>query len=268
MNSKQLAESILNIITPFLVELLEPGSLTWFEGAQKSVDQRNMAEDYWKILLPIINSNTHFLQLIKKYAKNTKDDWVRNDVLVNLTQIIENNANIFQPADSSPQTITNSINISGNVSKSNIVVGNGNTVSNYSVSVGNVHTVVINQGGVNRSAQIKDVSIDFSLPNGRYPVFYWLDRSGLYSVLGDKTWWDPEWYSYDKLMDTLMEEINKWTNNGWEIIENDLDNLWIIDHGYSERYLTFLTRLAVPVGTVLKHWRRYKGAQFHVRRFL
>lgn len=268
MNQISLSKQIINLLSPFLRELLDPGSLSWFEEKHKDGSQRKLAEEYWKILFPVINSNLKLMGGIKNYLKNPEDQNLKNLIIEQLAIMLEENPYLQNTLD--PQQPVNSsfINIGGNVSKSNVVLGNNNSITNYSVSVGNVQNVIINQSGINRNAEIKDVWINLALPNGTYPTFYFLDRSGAYSMLGEKTWWEPLGYSYDKLMEVLIKEINKWTNTGWEIIENDLDNLWVFDHGYNESFFTYLTRLAIPAGTTLKHWRRYRGAQFHVRRFI
>ncbi len=268
MHSKKLAEIMLDTVTPFLVEFLDPGSLSWFDTSNKDNVKRKQADIYWQI---ITNSNLfqkELLSLLKNYSKFPNDTSVRLNLIEKLYEVVSSDPALQSDLNFDINNINNNIHIGGGVSKSNIVIGNNNSVSNYSVSVGAAQTVFINQGGVNRSAQIQDVGVSFELPTGKFPVYYWLDRSGVYSILGDKSWWDPSGYTYDLLMDTLMKEINRWTNDGWEVIENDLDNLWIYDQGYQERFVAYLTRLAVPAGTVLKHWRRYKGAQFHVRRFL
>lgn len=142
-------------------------------------------------------------------------------------------------------------------------------MGNNNIVAGSLQQVTINQSGQNRKAEIRDIWIDLVLPNGKYPTFYWLDGSGVYKIVGGKSWWEPKDYSYDQLMQILMQEINKWTQDGWEIIETDLDNVWKFDYGYDETHYSWLVRNALPsLGVALHRWRRYKGALFHVRHFL
>lgn len=268
MNSELLARYLIDTITPFLLEFLDPGSLSWFDTSNKNGSKRKQSEEYWKTILPAISKHPEIMALFKKYALNPQNQQLKDMTLEKFVWLLDTDIQLFRVLIQNASPINNSLNIGGDVTKSNVVMGNNNTVTNYSVSVGNAHNVIINQGSTNRNAKIQDVGINFLLPNGKYPTFYWLDRSGAYTILGEKSWWEPQEYTYDILMNTLMDEINKWTKGGWEIIENDLGKLWACDEGYHERYLTYLTRLAVPVGTVIKHYRRYKGAQFHVRQFI
>lgn len=268
MNPKLLAKHLIDTITPYLLEFLDPGSLSWFDTSNKDEVKRKQAEEYWKIILSSIATHPEIMALLKQYALNPQNQKIRDATFEKFVELLEVDIQLFRALTTDSFPYNNSLSIGGNVTKSNVVIGNNNTVTNYSVSVGNTQNVIINQGGANRKAQIQDVGMNLILPNGKYPTFYWLDRSGVYSILGEKSWWEPQGYSYDILMNTLIDEINKWTNNSWEIIENDLGKLWVYDEGYHERYLTYLTRLAAPMGTVIKHYRRYKGAQFHVRQFI
>jgi hypothetical protein len=269
MNSSYLAKQIVDILTPYLQSLLSNDPFAWFYQPNSNHELRENAEKIWSDLAPLLKQEPRIYSLFQRYAQTSTNSDILNDLVSTLASALEKDYSKYPSIIKMFPSTTKSINIGGNAHNSTLIAGNNNSIlTRNQVSIGNIQQVVVNRGGINYSAEIRDIWIDLKLIGGEYPTFCYYDSSGLYSILGEKSWWEPVGYSYDNLLKTLMSEINYWTKTGWEVIETDLDNLWRFDTGYSETPLSRVIGLALPFGLIYKHWKRYKGAIFHVRKFL
>lgn len=122
-------------------------------------------------------------------------------------------------------------------------------------------------------SEIREVKLDLQLPDGSYPTYYWIERTGPVGILRGssgkvvKKWWEPSHFSHEHLRKLLLDEINKWLAEGWELVETDLDDVWLTKHGSKETVGSTLAYMfRIPAGLSYKEWRIYYGARFRVRR--
>ena len=125
-----------------------------------------------------------------------------------------------------------------------------------------------------KSVEVRPVYLDLKLPNGKYPTQYWKERLTANDYLADKSKailaekWEPEGYDYEVIKGMLISEINKWIIKGWQLVESDIDALWVVKE--YRRYTAstdFARALFGPlVNTTWKHKRVYFGAKFHIRK--
>ena len=141
----------------------------------------------------------------------------------------------------------------------------------HNVYVGQAQQVVV--GPQNRPAQIREVAIDLTLPNGEYPTLYWMAEAEEPNLFSNgipqvaRQWWEPSNFSHNRLKRILLDEINRWTNDSWELVEDDINDLWETEQTSQE---TVISKLANAVGmSAGRTWKNqlvFYGARFHVRR--
>ena len=121
-------------------------------------------------------------------------------------------------------------------------------------------------------AEIREIILDLKQNDGTYPVLHWYEEAddGILFAKGPQVtrqWWSPESYSSEYLKGKLMDEINKWTSQAWEVIETNYDELWEVEHLYNETKMsTFTNLLGMSVGRTWKHQLTFFKAHFHIRR--
>lgn len=142
---------------------------------------------------------------------------------------------------------------------------------NHNVYIGQAQQVVL--GPQNRPAQIREVKIDLKLANGAYPTLYWMAEaespnlfsSGVPQVA--RQWWEPSNFSHDHLHQILLDQINRWSADGWELVEDNLDDVWQTEQGSQETMMSRLTNtVGISAGRIWKNYLVFYGARFHVRR--
>lgn len=117
------------------------------------------------------------------------------------------------------------------------------------------------------TSEIKEVKISFEQSDGTYPSKTKKDRSG--DFLGYETeWsWSPSFFNNEYIRKILMEEINKWMTDGWQLVETDLDSVYITDSNYDSTMGSKLVNFIRPLSTkTYVTTITYLGALFHVRR--
>lgn len=141
----------------------------------------------------------------------------------------------------------------------------------HNVYVGQAQQVFL--GPQNRSAQVREVTIDLKLANGEYPTLFWMSEAEDPNLFSSGTpqlarqWWEPSNFSHHHLKQILLTEINKWTGQGWELVEDDLDNLWETEQKAQETPMSRLTNaVGISAGRTWKSCLIFYGARFHVRR--
>lgn len=143
----------------------------------------------------------------------------------------------------------------------------------FTVNVGKAERVYI--GGSSRVAEIREVDLSFLQADGTYPKHSWIDKENIIEImLGQNSRitdekWEPRNVSYAKLRQVLMNEINKWTLKGWELVESDIEKLFIHEQKSQQTIGTAIGMLlSIPIGLAWKHWIIFYGARFHIRKYL
>lgn len=120
--------------------------------------------------------------------------------------------------------------------------------------------------------EIHEVEISFKQSNGEYPTYYFISKVGAVGLMLNqntkkiKEWWDPPHFSHDHLRKLLLKEINQYLSKGWQLVEEDLTDLYIVETGSGETIGSSLSGLiGLPTGVSWKHWWRYLGARFHIQ---
>lgn len=122
--------------------------------------------------------------------------------------------------------------------------------------------------------QMREVYLDLKLPDNSYPTQRWIEKISASGILTDQNIeitnenWNPDNYSYGKIKDILMQEINKWSSIGWELLENEIDNLWEFEIKKRKTAGTeFLGEfIGLFGGLAWKYKKIFFGARFHIKR--
>lgn len=141
----------------------------------------------------------------------------------------------------------------------------------HNVYIGKAEQIVL--GPQNRPTRIREVKIDLRLSNGEYPKLFWLEEAEVPNLFSDglpqvtREWWEPSNFNRERLRQILLDEINRLSASGWELVENNLDDLWQVQHNVQETMISKLTNLVgISIGRTWKNSLTIYGAVFHVRR--
>jgi len=111
---------------------------------------------------------------------------------------------------------------------------------------------------------IREVKINFKLPNGSYP-----SASQYYKIFSN---WQSEWewnsshIELKTLREILIKTINKWIENGWELIDTIDDDLLLKDYYKDETPMSKIgSFLRTNWDYTYKQTWTYYGARFHVK---
>lgn len=290
MDIVTLTQALVALIAPLLPYLVKAGEKSVEEIGKKIGETAwNLAKRIWSLLVSKINSNPAAKEAVNDLVKNPKDSDYQASFRVQVRKILETDPVLTKELYSQINNINNAvrdvninignININGNVSGSNFVSGTGNVFQNgtnnynYTVNAGKVDRIVF--GTDNRSAEIREIELIFLQSDGTYPRHSWTDKVSTVGImLGQNSKktnekWEPAGINFSILRSLLMNEINRWTLQGWELIETDLDKLFIYEQDSSETTGSALgSMLRLPTGLAWNHWRIYHGARFHIRRFV
>ena len=131
----------------------------------------------------------------------------------------------------------------------------------------------IESSSQNSLEQIREVQMTLTLSDGSHPKLYWFEEvqrpHGLNNSLpwNVNEHWKPANFSRKYLKQLLRDEIHRWRTDGWELVEEKVDNLWQLDHRLQETVLSKL-RLLLRLSSkpMWKNTLTIYGALFHVRR--
>lgn len=283
-----LTQALVALLAPLLPFLIKAGEKAVEEVGKKIGESAwNLAKRIWLRLMPKINASPAAKEAVNDLVKNPKDADYLAAFRVQVRKILESDPLLAKELNSQINNINNAardinignININGNVSGGNFVGGTGNFFQNgtnnynYTVNAGKVDRIVF--GKDNRIAEMREIELSFLQSDGTFPRHSWVDKVSTVGIMlgqNSKTAnekWEPAGISFSVLRSLLMKEINRWTLQGWELVENDLDKLFISEYNSSETTGSALGRiLPVPTGLAWNHWRIYYGARFHIRRFV
>lgn len=283
-----LTQALVALLSPLLPFLIKAGEKSVEEIGKKIGESAwNLAKRVWSRLAPKINTNPAAKEAVSDLINNPKDDDYLATFRVQVRKILESNPDLAKELYSQINNINHAvrdinignININGNVSGGNFVGGTGNVFQNgtnnynYTVNAGKVDRIVF--GKENRVAEMREIELSFLQPNGSYPRHSWVDKDSAVGILlgqNSKTVnekWEPIGINFSILRNLLMKEINRWTLQGWELVETDLDRLFVSEYDSSETAGSALgSILQLPTGRARNHWRIYFGARFHIRRFI
>lgn len=290
MDIATLAQALVALLTPVLPLLMKAGEKSVEEMGKKVGESAwNFAKKIWSRLTPKINANSSAKEAINDCVKNPKDDDYIAVFRVQLKKILKSDPSLAQELISQLDDIERAtreininignINVGGNVYGGTFVSGNDNVFQNgqyyyyYTVNIGNVEKAVF--GKENQSSEMKEVSVNFLQPDGTYPKHSWIDKTNTFEIiLGQSSKnvnekWEPAGINFAVLKKLLLREINKWSSKGWELVETDIDKLFISDYDSSETIGSAIGKyLPVPTGLAWNRWRIYYGARFHVKRII
>lgn len=283
-----LTQALVALLAPLLPFLIKAGEKAVEEVGKKIGESAwNLAKKIWLRLTPKINASPAAKEAVNDLVKNPKDADYLAAFRVQVRKILESDPLLAKELNSQINNINNAardvnignININGNVSGGNFVGGTGNFFQNgtnnynYTVNAGKVDRIVF--GKDNRIAEMREIELSFLQSDGTFPRHSWVDKVSTVGImLGQnsktaKEKWEPAGINFSVLRSLLMKEVNRWTLQGWELVENDLDKLFISEYNSSETTGSALGRiLPVPTGLAWNHWRIYYGARFHIRRFV
>lgn len=290
MDIVTLTQALVALIAPLLPFLIKAGEKSVEEIGKKIGESAwNLAKRIWSRLAPKINASPAAKEAVNDLVKNPKDGDYLATFRVQIRKILESDPVLAKELHSQINNINNAardvninignININGNVSGGNFVGGTGNVFQNgtnnynYTVNAGKVDRIVF--GKDNRIAEMREIELSFLQSDGTFPRHSWTDKVSTVGIMlgqNSKTAnekWEPAGINFSILRSLLMKEINRWTLQGWEIVETDLDRLFISEYNSSETTGSALgSLLRIPTGLAWNHWRIYYGARFHIRRFV
>ena len=269
MEIKDLVEKVSGVLLPALPYLVLVGKKASEKmGSEIGAALWNNARKIWDILYPGIRKKPGALESFQEAAREMKrneERGLRKDTVGTLQfwirKVLEEDQSLISALE---KVITS---MPPNQPNSSNVVNNPTIGPGAAVAVGpNATAVTIHEGDVTygRTLEIKDVYLDLKLEDGQYPTLLWVETSGGNEMVTNMHW-KPKWYSYEKMKNRLIKAINEWVGRGWELVEQDIDKLWI----YKDERAETLPSLIIlgELGEVAwKHRRIYYGAQFHVRR--
>lgn len=288
MDIVTLTQAVVALLSPLLPFLIKAGEKSVEEIGKKIGESTwNLAKKIWSRLAPKINTSPAAKEAVDDLIKNPKDSDYLATFRVQVRKILESDPVLAKELYSQINNINNAardinignININGNVSGGNFVGGTGNVFQNgtnnynYTVNAGKVDKIIF--GKDNRMAEMREIELSFLQSDGTYPKHSWIDKKNTLEVMlgqNSKTAnekWEPVGFSHSIMRRLLMNEINRWTSQGWELVETDPDKLFLSDYNSAETVGSALGGLlGIPTGLAWKHWRIYYGARFHIRRFV
>jgi hypothetical protein len=290
MDIVTLTTALVALLAPLLPFLIKAGEKSVEEIGKKVGESAwNFAKKIWSRLTPKINASPTAKEAVNDLVKHPKDGDYFVAFKVQIRKILESDPSLAKDLYSQINNINNTardinikignIHVNGNVSGGNFASGNGNVFQNgtnnynYTVNAGKVDRIVF--GKDNRIAEMREIELSFLQPNGTFPTHSWVDKVNTVGIMlgqNSKTVnekWEPAGINFSILRSLLMKEINRWTLQGWEVVETDLDRLFISEYNSSETTGSALGRiLPLPTGLAWNHWRIYHGARFHIRRFV
>lgn len=144
--------------------------------------------------------------------------------------------------------------------------------NSYVVYIGKI--IHEQERNTHKTIQMREIFLDLKLPDKNYPTKRWIEKISGTGILTDQNTeiadeiWYPENYSYQKIKTMLMQEINKWAAEGWELVENEIDNFWECEIKKRKTAgAEFLGELFGAFGGLAwKYKKIYYGARFHIRR--
>lgn len=288
MDIVSLTQALVTLLAPLLPYLLKAGEKSAEEIGKNIGDSAwNLAKKIWSRLFPKINPRPAAKEAVDDLVKNPNDPDSIAAFRIQIKKILESDLLLANELHSQIHSINNAardvniniggIHVGGNVYGGNFVSGTGNVFQNgqynyhYTVNVNKTERVVRE----NHATEIKEVEVNFLQPDGTYPKHSWIDKANSIEImLGQNSKitnekWEPIGIDFSILKRLLLKEINKWTQQGWELIENDIDKLFISDYNSSETVGSALgSLLGIPTGLAWNHWRIYKGARFHIKRII
>jgi hypothetical protein len=277
-----LVKAIATILTPALPYLLKMTQKGTEKVGEKIGEAAwNLASQVWEKLSPKIKTKA-VKDVFKDVASNPNDPLAQSALEYNLRKILNENITLTRQLEkivinapakfrSKGKNITN---ISGTIIDGQVITGDKTTIQhgNYSTIIEKASTVYAGNT-VNKSAEIREVTIDLKLPDGSYPTHKWVERAGVKEIMlhqSDKVikdYWEPSGYSGKRLREILMDEVNKWSLQGWEVVETNLDDVWNSDYDSHESAGSAIMGL-IGLGVTLT-WEKkvvFYSARFHVRR--
>lgn len=278
-----LVKAVATILTPalpFLLKMTEKGTEKIGEKIGESA--WNLATQIWEKLSPKVKSKA-VKEVFNDVASNPNDPLAQSALEYNLRKILSENISIARDLEyivtHAPSNVfsqgKNITNIS-TVIDGQVITGDKTVIQHGNYSTVVEKASVVNIGNtVNKGAEIREVTIDFRLPDGTYPTHKWVERAGMKEIMlhqSDKVtrdYWEPAGYSGKRLREILMEEINKWSLQGWDVVETNLDNVWVSDYDSHESAGSAIMGM-LGVGLSLT-WEKkvvYYRATFHVRRVI
>lgn len=286
MDIVTLTQALVALLVPLLPFLIKAGEKSVEEIGKKVGESTwNLAKKIWSRLAPKINASPSAKEAVNDMVKNPQDSDYLAAFRIQVRKILESDPVLAKELYSQMNNINNAardvninignVNINGNVSGGNFVGGTGNVFHNYNytVNAGKVDRIVFGKG--NRIAEMREIELSFLQPDGTFPRHSWVDKVNTVGImLGQnsktvKEKWEPAGINFSILRSLLVQEINQWTLQGWEIVETDLDKLFISEYNSSETTGSALGSIfRLPTGLAWNHWRIYYGARFHVRRFV
>lgn len=288
MDIVTLTQALVALLSPLLPFLIKAGEKSVEEIGKKIGESTwNLAKKIWSRLAPKINASPAAKEAVDDLIKNPKDSDYLATFRVQVRKILESDPVLAKELYSQISNINNAardinignININGSVSGGNFVGGTGNVFQNgtnnynYTVNAGKVDRIIF--GKDNRMAEMREIELSFLQSDGTYPKHSWIDKKNTLEVMfgqNSKTAnekWEPVGFSHSVMRRLLMNEINRWTSQGWELVETDPDKLFLSDYNSAETVGSALgSLLGIPTGLAWKHWRIYYGARFHIRKFV
>jgi len=283
MELATLVTAVASILTPALPYLLMKVTEKGAEKVGEKIGEAtwDLAQKIWEKLSPKVRSKS-MKDVLKDVATDPDDTLTQSAFEYNLRKILSENISLAKELEgivtNAPANILsqgkNITNVVGTVIDGQIVTGDKMIIQHGDYSTIVEKAQVVNVGNSpNQAREIRPVKINLQLPNGKYPTFRYIDRAGLKEIMlhqSDKVikkWWDPPEYDWERINRILMEEVNKWTAQGWEVIESDLSKLWITEYGSRESIGTALmSMVGIPGAITWEHWVIHYRAEFHVRR--
>jgi len=276
------AQKIISFLAPFLPYLVKAGGKAVEEIGEKLGESTwELAQRIWAKLRPKMEAKPSAREVVRALAQNPSDEGAQAALRFQLRNILAQDEALTSGLVNllNKNQAAGSVNVSqGNSGIVMIGFGNGQQVIQqgpYNVNIGEAQQVTL--GGRRRSTEVREVHIDLRLSNGKYPTHFWIDKIGEMNLLfglGEsnkiiRDWWEPSDYSEEQLHQVLLQVVNRLAADGWEIIENDLEKVWITESNHRETVVSSIGDLIrLPVGISWKNWRVYRGARFHVRRIL
>ncbi len=276
MDTITAAQSITEILIHLLPYWLNQDNDTMLH-MRKHLDRFSWTaiEKIWEILQDKADADIVLKSAMEDVASNPTDSDAQAALRLQIKKLLQRDPAIvskLQPYIGNLKQILYSIEVGGDVTHSNLIAGNHNVIQDgsHNVYIGKIERVLV--GKENRMAEMREIKIDFSLPDGSYPTFFWIEKTSLLVVRGNKVvkeWWEPDTYNRDVLKRILLDEINKYSRMGWELVESHPDNLFLVDSDFEETLVSSIgSWLGVSLSTTWKHWRIYRGAKFHIRKYL
>lgn len=261
---------------PFLLKVAEKGA----EKVGENIGEAswNLATQLWDKLSPKIKT-TEVKDVFMDVATNPADPLSQAALVYNLRKILSENIILARDLEKIIMAVPsnqfsqgkNITNIAAPVIDGQIITGDKKVIQHGDYNTIIEKAQVVNVGNnPNRNSEIRPVKIDLRLPNGKYPTFWWIERAGPAQLMlhqsnkTTKKWWDPPEYDWNRLKQILVNEINKWEAQGWEVVENDLDKVWNTETGFRETLGSAI--FASVAGLTWENWEIHYGATFHVRR--